>query len=294
MNTFVGILISAAAGTLSLIGILAIGLGIVALIKPLPKLRLGVRWRSATLLIVGLVIAAIGGNVAEYQKAKQEGYASVEEMRSAQKALAEKKAMQAKIDVLVEKFPGLAEKPWAFKESRVMLACFDDTGPNAIVRSESSKKIFALNGLAMRHYEDASEIIEPNTSVGHLIEVANYLCGDAERQRQWLSLEYNDETSSISANIYEDGFKTDREVALEKIEEQFSPYDGSHYNLERLVKASMNDPDSYDHVETVYWVMVDHLVVRTTFRGNNAFGGKVTQSVKAKISFDGDVIDVFE
>lgn len=80
----------------------------------------------------------------------------------------------------------------------------------------------------------------------------------------------------------------------EKIESQFSAWDGSHRNLERQIERSMNDPSSYDHVETVYWDMGEHLVVRTTFRGKNAFGGIVKNSVKAKVSLDGVVLEILE
>ena len=56
----------------------------------------------------------------------------------------------------------------------------------------------------------------------------------------------------------------------------------------------MNDPDSYEHVETVYWDRDDHLVVSTTFRGKNAFGGTVSNTVKAKVSLDGQDIEIVE
>ena len=79
-----------------------------------------------------------------------------------------------------------------------------------------------------------------------------------------------------------------------KIEAQFSAWDGSHRNLERVIKESMNDPDSYDHAETVYSDRGDHLIVRTTFRGKNAFGGVVKNSVKAKVSIDGQVLQILE
>ena len=79
-----------------------------------------------------------------------------------------------------------------------------------------------------------------------------------------------------------------------KIESQFSAWDGFHRNLERVIKESMNDPGSYDHAKTVYWDMGDHLVVRTTFRGKNAFGGIVKNSVKAKVSLDGQVLQIME
>lgn len=80
----------------------------------------------------------------------------------------------------------------------------------------------------------------------------------------------------------------------EKIEKQFSAWDGSHTNLTRVIKEAMNDPKSYKHVETVYWDMGDCLVVQTTFRGTNAFGGVVKSIVKAQVSLDGDVLEIME
>lgn len=80
----------------------------------------------------------------------------------------------------------------------------------------------------------------------------------------------------------------------EMIEKQFSAWDGSHIKLTRMVKDSMNDPDSYEHVETKYWDMKDYLVITTTFRGKNAFGGVVKNTVKAKVSLDGESIEILE
>lgn len=80
----------------------------------------------------------------------------------------------------------------------------------------------------------------------------------------------------------------------EMIEKQFSSWDGAHIKLSRLIKDSMNDPDSYEHVETKYWDMKDHLIVITTFRGKNAFGGVVKNTVKAKASLDGENIEITE
>jgi hypothetical protein len=77
-----------------------------------------------------------------------------------------------------------------------------------------------------------------------------------------------------------------------RIEPQFSAWDGSHRNLERLVKEAMNNPDSYQHVKTVYWDKGGYLIVQTTFRGTNAFGGVVPNTVKAKVSLDGDVLQI--
>lgn len=78
------------------------------------------------------------------------------------------------------------------------------------------------------------------------------------------------------------------------IEEQFSAWDGSHRNLTKLIKESMNDPDSYEHVETLYADKGDYIIVQTTFRGKNAFGGLVKNAVTAKITIDGQILEIIE
>ncbi len=90
----------------------------------------------------------------------------------------------------------------------------------------------------------------------------------------------------------EDGTpKTERQIELEK---QFSSWDGSHNGLTKLIKNAMNDPESFEHVETTYWDMKDHLVVMTTYRGKNAFGGVVKNFVKAKVDMNGNVIEIID
>jgi hypothetical protein len=83
-----------------------------------------------------------------------------------------------------------------------------------------------------------------------------------------------------------------REERKKRIERGFSAWDGSHRGLTKVIKASMNDPKSYEHVETVYLDMGDHLVVTTTFRGKNAFGGVVPNWTKAKVDLDGKVLAI--
>lgn len=86
--------------------------------------------------------------------------------------------------------------------------------------------------------------------------------------------------------------KTQAELRQEKIDNQFSAWDGSHRNLETLIKQGMNDPDSYEHVKTTYLEQGDNLIVTTQFRGKNAFGGVVLNSVIAKTDLDGNVIKI--
>ena len=47
-------------------------------------------------------------------------------------------------------------------------------------------------------------------------------------------------------------------------------------------------------VETTFWDKGDHLIVVTKFRGKNAFGGVVLNSVTAKCDLDGNVLSIVE
>lgn len=86
--------------------------------------------------------------------------------------------------------------------------------------------------------------------------------------------------------------KTESEIRKEMIGDAFSAWDGSHRGLNKFIKDSMNDPGSYEHAETVYWDKTDHLIVKTTFRGKNAFGGVVKNWVMAKTDLNGNVIEI--
>src|SRR5690606_1078457 len=58
----------------------------------------------------------------------------------------------------------------------------------------------------------------------------------------------------------------------DKINRQFSAWDGSHRKLERFIKSIMNDPSSFKHVKTTYADKGNYLLVQMTYRGKNAFG----------------------
>jgi len=54
----------------------------------------------------------------------------------------------------------------------------------------------------------------------------------------------------------------------------------------------MNDPDSYQHDETRYVDKGDHLIVYTSLRGKNAFGGVVRNTVVTKVDLQGNVVEI--
>lgn len=78
------------------------------------------------------------------------------------------------------------------------------------------------------------------------------------------------------------------------IEKKFDSWDGSHRNLVIYIKENMNDPDSYKHVKTTFYDNGQYLLVQTSFRGKNAFGGVVLNHVRAKVGIDGSIIEILD
>lgn len=72
----------------------------------------------------------------------------------------------------------------------------------------------------------------------------------------------------------------------------FSAWDGSNIELTKFIKESMNDPDSYEHIQTTYQDINNEIIIHTTFRGKNAFGGVVKQSISATISLNCNIIEI--
>ncbi|HGM5293835.1 TPA: hypothetical protein ACKP0P_000367 [Serratia marcescens] len=83
---------------------------------------------------------------------------------------------------------------------------------------------------------------------------------------------------------------------LDAFQGNFSGWDGSYRPLEKLIKKSMNDDTSYKHVETTSHLVLgedSHAVVKTKFKGTNAYGGVVTQTVTARVDIKtGNVAEI--
>jgi hypothetical protein len=78
------------------------------------------------------------------------------------------------------------------------------------------------------------------------------------------------------------------------IEKHFSAWDGSHKGLEKLIKNSMHDPQSYEHIKTIYFDNGSYLLVQTEFRGKNTFGAVVKNQVRAKVGLDGEILKILD
>lgn len=87
---------------------------------------------------------------------------------------------------------------------------------------------------------------------------------------------------------------TPAEKRKQKIEAQFSPLNGEHKNLTKLIKQSMNDPKSYENIQTNYWDMDTAIIVNQEYTGTNALGGRVRGFIKASIDTNGNVISILE
>ncbi|MFK5892119.1 MAG: zinc ribbon domain-containing protein [Pseudomonadota bacterium] len=98
-------------------------------------------------------------------------------------------------------------------------------------------------------------------------------------------------TKKLDAKNTKDKATADRKKLIEK---SFSSWDGSHRSLEKAIKSSMNDPDSYEHVETRYGDKGSYIFVQTTFRGKNKFGGMVKQTISAKASLEGKILRLYD
>lgn len=101
-------------------------------------------------------------------------------------------------------------------------------------------------------------------------------------------------TPPTAAEIEAQKVVKEKEDRKELLQKSFSAWDGSHIKLEEYIKNSMNDPKSYEHVETLYWDRGEHLIVLSKFRGKNAFGGVVLNQVRAKVGINGEVIKILD
>lgn len=53
----------------------------------------------------------------------------------------------------------------------------------------------------------------------------------------------------------------------------------SHIKLSEKLKKSLNDPKSYEHIETTYKGFDSLLVINATFTAKNGFGGTLKKEV---------------
>lgn len=80
----------------------------------------------------------------------------------------------------------------------------------------------------------------------------------------------------------------------ERIENQFSSWDGSHFKLTRRIKKSMHNPKSYKHVKTAWVEHRDYINVVTQYQGENLFGVTVTNSIIERVNLNGEILEIVD
>jgi hypothetical protein len=81
----------------------------------------------------------------------------------------------------------------------------------------------------------------------------------------------------------------------ERISRQFNLWNGSHINTVIAIKEMMNDPNSFEHVNTDVWESGDTgFLIKMTYRGKNAFGGVITNTIISRVDTAGKVLKIIE
>ncbi|HDT6566831.1 TPA: hypothetical protein QFT01_003023 [Enterobacter cloacae] len=103
----------------------------------------------------------------------------------------------------------------------------------------------------------------------------------------WCFTEYRTSPEMLAKRINFDTFQAN-----------FSGWNGAYRPLEALIKADMHDDSSYKHLSTRYRLILTddpHATVETTFRGTNAFGGVVKETVSTRVDLrTGNVVSFNE
>ena len=68
--------------------------------------------------------------------------------------------------------------------------------------------------------------------------------------------------------------------------ECFSAWDGAHSGLVAEVKAQLNDPESFEHLETSTIDKGDYYIVIMKFTAKNGFGGRISKAATVQCGKD--------
>ena len=290
------ILLSMATGTAAL----------VAIIRPLPRIYLPSRKRAAIVWAISFLALVLGSAMVPTPTPEEQAAQLIAEIKNAQGA-----EREGKLEQLISINPDTTEFPQE-------IALIRERKKQEQIEREAAQKAEELRREQERIEREAAQKAEEqqaeannfvSNGVGKKVpfEMWSILGSpntlDGTNGKFWVAYLPDVDVSFVSMKaskkvLYvgfgENGASDYLENRDEHIKKGFSAWDGSHRALTRIIEDAMNDPRSYEHAETVYWDMGDHLVVRTTFRGKNHFGGTVKEWVKAKTDLDGNVLEVIE
>lgn len=102
----------------------------------------------------------------------------------------------------------------------------------------------------------------------------------------------NEEAVEVKKQAEAKAIADAKEAYKKWVKDQFSAWDGSNRYLVDLVKEHLNDPKSFQHVETSYADKGDHLLIKMIYRAKNGFGGLVLQNVTGKSDYKTQTISI--
>lgn len=84
------------------------------------------------------------------------------------------------------------------------------------------------------------------------------------------------------------------EQRIKEIEDAFSPWDGAHVELKKIIKATMQDPGSFECLDS-RWIEMGNGNIKVTmvYSGKNAFGARVQDTTTAECLVSGAVLRVY-
>ena len=164
--------------------------------------------------------------------------------------------------------------------------CGVDTKPNAMI-CDSCGESFGTVAYKSDDKTEKKKGINISTTQGTLIIIV-FVFAFGTVMRLFVDLDSSYENSPSASPSPEQESKSRKEI----IDDQFCPWTGKHLRVVSYVRMNMNDPSSFDHVETRYLDKGDHLIVYMKFRGKNAFGGIVANEVTAKVDLNGNILEL--
>ena len=81
---------------------------------------------------------------------------------------------------------------------------------------------------------------------------------------------------------------------FDQLRSQFSSWDGSHKNTVKYIKERMNNPKSFEHVKTTFVTQEakGFRLINMTYRETNVYNAIVINTIRVKVTLDGNVISV--
>lgn len=243
------------------------------------------------LLVLGCVIASVSYLTASMKQAEEQELALLEQAREAEAQLVNAERI-SELKERRDEIVSAARKAFDDGDYKRTIA---DAEKYAGGKDLELEKLGVKAKAAQKKLDDMA-LTEKLLSELKTIPAAEY-SENLSRYNQLMELYPENEKYQQKASFYLTKVQAEQEekavakARIEKIEQQFSVWSGAHRGLEDLLKKSMHDPSSYEHVETRYGDNGDHIVVLMTYRGKNAFGGLVKNSASAKVTVDGYILE---